>query len=88
MVFLEIDGHMRVMSEKKHGTDRNGSTAVGVLSSPQNTYFINCRDSKSASKGPEFKSQQPHGGSQPLVMRSDTLFWCVCDSHSVLIYNK
>jgi hypothetical protein len=25
----------------------------------------------------EFKSQQPHGGSQPPVMRSDTLFWCL-----------
>jgi hypothetical protein len=24
---------------------------------------------------PEFKSQQPHGGSQPSVMRSDALFW-------------
>jgi hypothetical protein len=30
-----------------------------------------------SSKGPEFKSQQPHGGSQPPVMRSDTLFWFV-----------
>jgi hypothetical protein len=25
-------------------------------------------------EGPEFKSQQPHGGSQPSVMRSDPLF--------------
>jgi hypothetical protein len=30
-----------------------------------------------SSRGPEFKSQQPHGGSQPPVMRSDALFWCV-----------
>jgi hypothetical protein len=30
-----------------------------------------------SSEGPEFKSQQPHGGSQPSVMRSDVLFWCV-----------
>jgi hypothetical protein len=29
------------------------------------------------SRGPEFKSQQPHGDSQPSVMRSDALFWCV-----------
>ena len=29
------------------------------------------------SKGPEFNSQQPHGGSQPSVMGSDALFWCV-----------
>jgi hypothetical protein len=28
-----------------------------------------------SSEGPEFKSQQPHGGSQPPVMRSDALFW-------------
>jgi hypothetical protein len=30
-----------------------------------------------SSKGPEFKSQQPHGGSQPSVSRSDSLFWSV-----------
>jgi hypothetical protein len=29
------------------------------------------------SRGPEFKSQQPHGGSQPSLMRSDALFWGV-----------
>jgi hypothetical protein len=29
-----------------------------------------------SSKGPEFNSQQPHGGSQPSVMESDALFWC------------
>jgi hypothetical protein len=28
-----------------------------------------------SSKGPEFKSQQPHGGSQPYIMRSGALFW-------------
>ena len=28
-------------------------------------------------EGPEFKSQQPHGGSQPPIMRSDALFWYV-----------
>ena len=27
------------------------------------------------SKGPEFNSQQPYGGSQPTVMRSGALFW-------------
>jgi hypothetical protein len=29
------------------------------------------------SRGPEFKSQQPHGGSQSSVMGYDALFWCV-----------
>jgi hypothetical protein len=30
-----------------------------------------------SSGDPEFNFQQPHGGSQPSVMRSDALFWCV-----------
>jgi hypothetical protein len=30
-----------------------------------------------SSRGPEFNSQQPHGGSQPSVIGSDALFWCV-----------
>jgi hypothetical protein len=30
-----------------------------------------------SSEGPEFKSQQPQGSSQPSLMRSDSLFWCV-----------
>jgi hypothetical protein len=30
-----------------------------------------------SSRGPEFNSQQPHGGSQPSVKGSDALFWCV-----------
>jgi hypothetical protein len=27
------------------------------------------------SRGPEFNSQQPHGGSQPSIMGSEALFW-------------
>ena len=30
-----------------------------------------------SSRGPEFNSQQPHGGSQQSVMGSDALLWCV-----------
>jgi hypothetical protein len=30
-----------------------------------------------SSRGPEFNSQHPHGGSQPSVMGSDALFWCL-----------
>ncbi len=30
-----------------------------------------------SSEGPEFKAQQPHGGSQPSEMRSVALFWSV-----------
>jgi hypothetical protein len=29
-----------------------------------------------SSRGPEFNSQKPHGGSQPSVMGSEALFWC------------
>jgi hypothetical protein len=36
-----------------------------------------------SSRGPEFNSQKPHGGSQPSVIGSDALFWCE-DSYSVL----
>jgi hypothetical protein len=44
-----------------------------------------------SSEGPEFKSQQPHGGSQPPIMRSGSLFWTVggqLQCYSVLTYNK
>jgi hypothetical protein len=40
------------------------------------------------SRDPEFKSQQPHGISQPSVMGSDTLFGVSGDSYSVLMYIK
>jgi hypothetical protein len=30
-----------------------------------------------SSRGPEFNSQQPHGGSQPSVIEPDALFWYI-----------
>jgi hypothetical protein len=30
-----------------------------------------------SSRGPEFNSQQPRGGSQPSVVSSSALLWCV-----------
>jgi hypothetical protein len=44
-----------------------------------------------SSKGSEIKSQQPHGGSKPPVMRSVTLFWCCLKTATVylcIIINK
>jgi len=39
-----------------------------------------------SSRGPEFKSQKPHGSSQSSVMGANALFWCVFeDNDSVLI---
>jgi hypothetical protein len=40
-----------------------------------------------SSRGPEFNSQQTHGGSQPSAMRSDALFWYLKTS-TVLTLNK
>jgi hypothetical protein len=39
-----------------------------------------------SSRGPEFNSQQPHGGSQPSVVRSDASSGVSEDRDSVLIY--
>jgi hypothetical protein len=35
------------------------------------------RSTGCSSRGPEFNFHQPHGGSQPFVMGSNVLFWCV-----------
>jgi hypothetical protein len=40
-----------------------------------------------SSKGPEFKSQQPHSSSQPSVMRSDALFCCLFVWDRVSLYS-
>ena len=39
-----------------------------------------------SSKGPEFKFQQPYGGSQPSVMRSDALFWGCLKTATVYLH--
>jgi hypothetical protein len=38
-----------------------------------------------SSRGPEFNSQQPHGGSQPSVMECDAPFCASRDTDSLLI---
>jgi hypothetical protein len=46
-------------------------------------YFLGWRDDSEvkstdcSSRGPEFNSQQSHGGSQPSILGSNALFWCV-----------
>jgi hypothetical protein len=55
--------------------------AVGLSSVTKS--FLSWRDGSAvkstncSSRGPEFNSQQPHGGSQPSVTRSAALFWYV-----------
>jgi hypothetical protein len=42
-----------------------------------------------SSRGPEFNSQQPHDGSQPSLMGSDTIFWHAgIHTDKELIYKK
>jgi hypothetical protein len=41
-----------------------------------------------SSRGCEFNSQQPHGGSQPSIMGSDALSGVSEDSYRVFIYKK
>ncbi|XP_032883303.1 protein phosphatase 1A isoform X1 [Amblyraja radiata] len=66
--FLQIDEHMRTISEKRHGSDRSGSTAVGVMLSPKHIYFINCGDSRGllCRNGQVHFFTQDHKPSNPL----------------------
>jgi hypothetical protein len=54
--------HMEILKLRYLGGWRDGSAV---------------KSTDCSSKGPEFKSQQPHGGSQPSITRSDALFWSV-----------
>jgi hypothetical protein len=52
------------------------SLKINILGSWRGGSVVKSTDC--SSKGPEFKSQEPHGGSQPSVLRADTaLFWYV-----------
>jgi hypothetical protein len=60
--------------------ERSGSLFSGCDKTPQPgagemAQWVRAPDC--SSKGTEFKSQQPHDGSQPSVTRSDALFWSV-----------
>jgi hypothetical protein len=54
-----------------------------VISRTQNPDARGWRDGSAvkstdcSSRGPEFNSQQPHGGSEPSVIESDDLFMCL-----------
>jgi hypothetical protein len=63
-IHSEVIHSMYMCTYRKHG--------AGAGEMAQWVRAPNC-----SSEGPKFKSQQPHGGSQPPVMRSDDLFWCI-----------
>jgi hypothetical protein len=58
---LESKAHVSEIKNRKGGW-RDGSSS---------------KSAECSSEGPEFKSQQLHGGSQPPIIRPDVLFWCV-----------
>lgn len=44
--FLSMDEKLRNMPEVQNGQDKSGSTAVGVIISPNHIFFANCGDSR------------------------------------------
>jgi hypothetical protein len=63
-----------VHSVPKEYSRSKGSLKTGVMGWRDGS-AVNSTDC--SSRGTEFNSQQPHGGSQPYVMKSNALFWCV-----------
>ena len=59
---LSMDGPFLALENTMLGGWRDGSVVKSTVCS---------------SRGREFNSQQPHGGSQPAIMRSGALFWPV-----------
>jgi hypothetical protein len=60
---------------KKQKEKKNKQTKKVLQGAGEMAQWVGASDC--SSKGQEFKSQQPHGGSQPSVTRSDSLFWSV-----------
>jgi hypothetical protein len=65
------------MIDGEEGEHQSGHVANLKLCQGAGEMAQRVRAPDCSSEGPEFKSQQPHGGSQPSVTRSDSLFWSV-----------
>ena len=72
----------RVSSRTARATQRNCRFKKRKIGAGEMVKIDDC-----SSKGPEFKSQQSHGGSQPSITRSASLFVSE-DSYSVLTHNQ
>jgi hypothetical protein len=70
--FQDRETLSRKTKQNKTKQNNNKKTEYGAGEMAQWVRAPDC-----SSEGPEFKSQQPHDGSQPSVMRSDSLFWSV-----------
>jgi hypothetical protein len=71
---IEEDAFMGLWEDARTPHDSNTVTNQIVGTGEDGSVVKNADCS---SEGHEFKSQQPHDGSQPSVMRSDVLFWGV-----------
>jgi hypothetical protein len=69
----------RVSFRRAWATQRNPVSKTNKRASEMAQWVRvpDCSSEGRTPEGPEFKSQQPHGGSQPSVTRSDSLFWSV-----------
>ena len=69
---------LAVLEEKKKKCFREKKMAIVTRSRTRGRWDGSAgKSTDCSSKGLEFKSQQPHDGSQPSIMRSDALFWSV-----------
>jgi hypothetical protein len=70
------DGRKEGVREgKKEGKEGGRGRKEGGGEGKEKKGLERCTDC--SYQGPEFKSQQPHGGSQPSVTKSDALYWSV-----------
>jgi len=65
----EKKGEEKKRKEKKRNETKRNEMKQGSWTDGSVVKSTDC-----SSRGPEFNSHQPHGGSQPSVMRSDALF--------------
>jgi hypothetical protein len=70
-----MDMHRIRLSKPQESQGIIGGLSYSTLRSWRDGSVVKSTDC--SSRGPEFKPQQTHGGSQPSVMGSDVYFWSV-----------
>jgi hypothetical protein len=73
--YTETDKHLTYRKHIKTSYKKKDKIKKKSFGAGEMAQWVRAPDC--SSEGPEFKSQQPHGGSQPSVTRSDALFWSV-----------
>jgi hypothetical protein len=65
----------QLRQQTKYKKEKKANVRILLTGAGEMAQWVRAPDC--SSEGQEFKSQQPHGGSQPSVTRSDSLFWSV-----------